>query len=329
MKTNAEFPVYKIGSVDFLKAYWVTMRPYLLFLSGITGIAGVSFAPGVSMVRALCIGTAAFLSYGFGQALTDCFQIDTDRLSSPYRPLTQGLITTGQVLAVSIAGLIGCVSVMALENPLNLLLGILAGAGLATYTPLKRRWWGGPWYNAWIVGVLFLMGYTAGIGGSDFVVPTAFGATLVVVIGGYANFVLSGYFKDIEADRQAGYQTLPVVYGRAVAAWSSDVLALITSTATLVAWIAATPRFDLTLGVAVSAMMVLAALLASCRAQILLHRVRTDHEAHAAIALVVHTYVLALSGITVAARPLWAIPLAGFYCLFVLTLHVRPSREQI
>ena len=31
---------------------------------------------------------------------------------------------------------------------------------------------------------------------------------------GYANFVLAGYFKDIEADRATGYRTFPVVFGR-------------------------------------------------------------------------------------------------------------------
>ena len=47
-----------------------------------------------------------FLGYGFGQALTDCFQTDTDKLSAPYRPLSQGVVSVRNVLAVSLGGLL-------------------------------------------------------------------------------------------------------------------------------------------------------------------------------------------------------------------------------
>jgi 4-hydroxybenzoate polyprenyltransferase len=329
VNTLIESRPYSIGSVRFLKAYLVTMRPYLLFLSGITGVVGLSFAPDVPIVRQLCISVASFLAYGFGQALTDCFQIDTDRISSPYRPLTQGRITPAQVLVVSIAGLIACISIMALCNPLNLLLGTMAGFGLATYTPFKRRWWGGPWYNAWIVGVLFLMGFTAGSRSGNSVLSPALGWTLIVVVAGYANFVLSGYFKDIEADRQSHYHTLPVVFGRAVASWTSDGLALIAATGIWLARTTIDPSLDLNFANVVSWMMILAAIATSVRAQFALHRVRTDAEAHTPIGLVVHTYILGLAGIAAAAHPAWAATLIGFYGLFVVTLNARPSRSQI
>ena len=39
------------------------------------------------------------------------------------------------------------------------------------------------------------------------------GAALLAVFFGYANFVLAGYFKDVDADRATGYHTLPVVFG--------------------------------------------------------------------------------------------------------------------
>src|SRR5512136_2953220 len=95
---------HRLLSTDFLAAYLTTMRPYLLFVSGITGIAGMSLVPGVMGPAAIAIFIATFLSYGFGQALTDCFQIDTDSLSAPYRPLTQGFIGRRHVLLVSIVG---------------------------------------------------------------------------------------------------------------------------------------------------------------------------------------------------------------------------------
>ena len=145
---------------------------------------------------------------------TDCFQTDTDSISSPYRPLTQGRISKTQVLAISIIGLVLCISVFAVYNPVNLLLGILSGFGLATYTYFKGTFWGGPFYGASIVGVLFLMAYLCG---SDIVTfrgnhKLIYG--LSTVFWGYANFVLVGYFKDVEADRETGYNTFAVVFGR-------------------------------------------------------------------------------------------------------------------
>ena len=107
------------------------MRPYLLFVSGVTGICGMSYIDELSLSKSILIFLASFLSYGFGQALTDCFQTDTDSISSPYRPLTQGRISKTQVLIVSIIGLVLCISVFTFYNPVNLLLGILSGVGLS------------------------------------------------------------------------------------------------------------------------------------------------------------------------------------------------------
>src|SRR5436309_1691746 len=132
---------YGTFSGKFLKAYVVTMRPYLLFVSGITGLAGMSFIPDISLGRFALLFTACFLSYGFGQALTDCFQVDTDSISSPYRPLTQNTISRAQVLIVSVIGLIFCIFIFSMEHHVNLLFGTISGIGLATYTPFKRRWW--------------------------------------------------------------------------------------------------------------------------------------------------------------------------------------------
>ena len=81
-----------ILSFAFARDYAVTMRPHLLFVSGITGITGLALAPPLPFAATALLCVAFFLSYGFGQALTDCFQLDTDALSSPYRPLVRGTI---------------------------------------------------------------------------------------------------------------------------------------------------------------------------------------------------------------------------------------------
>ena len=120
METLLNNHPYRTLSTDFAKDYFITMRPYLLFVSGVTGICGMSFIDELSVSKAILIFLASFLSYGFGQALTDCFQTDTDSISSPYRPLTQGRISKSPVLAVSITGLILFISIFAIYNPVNL-----------------------------------------------------------------------------------------------------------------------------------------------------------------------------------------------------------------
>jgi 4-hydroxybenzoate polyprenyltransferase len=321
MNMGTERIYLKTLSVPFLRAYVVTMRPYLMFVSGITGLVGMAFNVHVSMSAFTLRFAASFLSYGFGQALTDCFQIDTDSISSPYRPLTQGMISKIQTFLVSAVGLTFCIAIFAAGNVSNLLLGAAAGVGLATYTLFKRQWWGGPFYNAWIVTDLCSMAFLSG--GESFLrlASPSMIRVLVCVLFAYANFVLSGYFKDIEADRATGYNTLPVVFGKKVSAIISDVLAAVavcfaflcvSETGLLAGWIVFLPAAGLSLF-----------------AQVQLHLVSTDNEAHRAIVPVVHAYILLLSSVVVSQKPEWGGFLCLFYAAFIAVLAARPAANQI
>ena len=62
---------YPFFSLKFVKAYIITMRPYLMFVSGITGIVGMSFSNEINLTKAFLIFFASFLSYGFGQNSRD------------------------------------------------------------------------------------------------------------------------------------------------------------------------------------------------------------------------------------------------------------------
>ncbi len=282
---------YKLFSIGFLKAYLITMRPYLLFVSGITGIVGMSLGPGIISIKIILVFLASFLSYGFGQALTDCFQIDTDTLSSPYRPLIQGLISRENVLIVSIIGLVFCISIFGYYNPLNLLLGTLAGIGLYTYTYFKKKWWSGPFYNSWIVAVLFLIAFIIHKPIWSEINLAVLIYTLCAVFFGYANFVLTGYFKDISADRKTGYNTLPVVSGRNVAAFVSDLFALLTIATSILAIVSSNIDFTNRISFLIVLFFGLGSFL-TIISQFRLHHVKTDEEAFAAISPVVHSYIL-------------------------------------
>ncbi len=330
-------PVYP-RTLAFARDYFLTMRPYLLFVSGITGLAGLAFAPGVSLPSFVLLFAACFLSYGFGQALTDCSQLDTDALSAPYRPLVRGTIRVRDVAVVSLCGLAAVGVTLIWHNRWNVFPVTLAIVGLATYTPLKRRWWGGPFYNAAIVGLLFLIGYLSGIGEGVWPGPgrmpairpglsAAFWPTAGVVFFGYANFVLSGYFKDVAADRASGYRTLPVAFGRRLAARVSDAFAAAAVVAAVLA-VAMTRAPDPAV-VPFVGLALVSGVAAAAVGQRRLHRVRRDADAHRAIEPVVHSYLLFLAAITALHQPLWAPFLAAFYGVFALAIRVRPERVQI
>ena len=321
---------YPLLSLKFIKAYVLTMRPYLMFVSGITGVLGMSFAGEMSLLKTLIIFKVTFLSYGFGQALTDCFQIDTDSLSSPYRPLTQGIVDKNHFLFVSAIGLLYCIAVLSYYNPLNLALGVVAGFGLATYTTFKRKWWAGPFYNSWIVVVLFLMAYLAGTGRTHFDFSNLiFSAAVLTVFFGYANFVLTGYFKDVEADRATNYNTLPVKFGRSISSIVSDIFGTAASVSVFVTIFSLV--LDTFLYVIILKALVFAygGIAATIYTQLNLHSVNTDRDAHRAIVPCVHSYILLLSSLAVIKKPDWFFPLIIFYLLYLAVLKIRPAKEQI
>jgi len=310
----------------FWRDYAVTMRPYLLFVSGITGIAGLALAPGESAWALATLALVFFLSYGFGQALTDCFQLDTDSLSAPYRPLVRGAIRRNDVLVVSLAGLTLSSIVIGAQAPAALPLCALTVVGLATYTWFKRRWWGGPLWNAWILALVLLIGYVTA-GGRAFTGAPLLGA-LAAALFGYANFVLVGYYKDIPADRATGYRTFPVAFGLRRSHMVSDVFVAgaFAGAAVAIAALGMARGFG---HVVAGLAFAVAALAAGAVAQVRTHAVTRDRDAYRAIGPGVHAYILLMAAAAAAARPSWAVGLAVFYAGFVATLRRRPMAEQI
>lgn len=306
------------------------MRPYLMFVSGATTIVGMSFSTELEISKAIFIFFAGFLSYGFGQAFTDCFQIDTDSISSPYRPLTQGVVNRNYFLVISSIGLLFCISVFAFYNPINILLGAASGFGLVTYTDFKRKWWAGPFYNAWIVLVLFTMSYLAAQGNVYFDFSNSiFLVACLTVFFGYANFVLTGYFKDISADKATNYNTLPVKYGRKIASIVSDVFSGIVTISLFVLIITLALDSVPFTNLIIASVFIYVGMGMSIATQICLHAVTSDKEAFRAIAPCVHSYILTLSGLAVLNKPEWFAVLLLFYFFYLLTLKLRPAKDQI
>jgi len=199
--------MHRFPRAGFWPRYLITVRPWLCLVSGSAGLVGLALAPNIGTLKRALGGILFLGTYGLGQALTDTTQTDTDALSAPERPLPRGELHVGDVRRVSLAGLTVFAIVFGWMNPWTLLVSGVAVIGAVTYAPLKRRWWGGPPWNSWIVAFLVWIGVL--VGGGDPVtalsrpgVLAAMGSTFF----GYAVFVLIGYLKDVDSDRQTGYQ---------------------------------------------------------------------------------------------------------------------------
>jgi len=321
--TDSSYPVYSHG---FWRAYVIHLRPYLMFISGIAGLTGMALTENTDPVGIwhILVFGAFFFSYGLGQALTDCFQMDTDRLSSPYRPLSKGLVTPRAVGIVSLLGLLAVGGILIRANIWNLPLVLFSIVGLTTYSGVKRYWFSGPFYNAWIVMLLPIMGYLSlsDVGLPDLLdQPIVFYSVLGLSFFSYANFVLMGYLKDITADRQTGYRTFPVVFGWSATVWVGDIFAA-----------AAIGFAGYSLFLAGGSLAAyLAGSLIAVAGQVSAHTVRDKTEVNAAfaIAATVRAFILLHISVLLGYWEEAVIPAFLFYMAFEFALWKRPESSQI
>ena len=320
--TNKPYPVL---SFAFWKAYLIQCRPYLFFVSGAAGLSGMALAweSETPVWRFWPAFIPFFLGYGLGQALTDTFQTDTDRISAPYRPLSQGILTIRAVRWVSLSGLFLCAASLVFLNGWNAVLTGLTILGLATYSFVKKNYWfGGPPHNAWVVALLPATGILALSGrGLSVLNYLATLSLLLLTFISYANFVLMGYLKDITADRQTGYRTFPVLFGWNATVWVGDLLAAASiglafgltghSTPGLVFW-------------ALGSLLALAGQLHAHFTPI-----KTERAARFPIEATVRSFILWQLAIVVSCVPAWLISLVLFYIAFEVFLYLRPERGQI
>ncbi len=315
---------YSIYSLKFWKAYLVQMRPYLLFVSSIAGTTGIAMTSQENnlTLKTILISIVFFLGYGFGQALTDCFQTDTDKLSAPYRPLSKGIISIKATLTISIFGLCTSAIVLFLLSPVSFMLSLLAVFGLATYSIVKRKYWmAGPFYNAWIVALLPIMGYCT-------IVPTSisyffihFYKYIAISFFSYSSFVLIGYLKDIDADRATGYKTFPVVCG-----WNKTVLLgdLFMIIILLLFWTRKEMNeIEIFVGILATFILILGQFKGH------LSKSKNVFDALIPILSTLRSFVLFHIAIVLHFQPKWMLPMLLFYLLFEITLYSRPSRYQV
>ena len=313
-------------SWKFWKSVFIHLRPYLLFVSGVAGLSGMAIAPAesISLTVFLMAFIPFFLGYGFGQALTDCFQIDTDTISAPYRPLSRREISPKALGTVSLTALILISLSVIWLNYYNLIFGVLSIAGLATYTYFKKNFWfAGPFYNGWIVTLLPVMGFLAVTGAKpgELINKTMIFQALLTFFA-YANFVVIGYLKDISADRATNYKTFPVVFGwnKTVLAGDFNVLCSIVFSYLLLAgeWNTGFIVFILASIIAIAG-------------QLFGHLTKRKEESNAVfpISATVRSFILWHLAVVLHFRPGWLAFCIVFYACFELVLYFRPEKGQI
>lgn len=336
MNTSNEF--YSIFSFNFYRCYFIHMRPYLLFVSAIGGLSGMAIAENINpsgfsfWAAFFCF----FLAYGFGQALTDCFQMDTDAISSPYRPLVLKQISPKTTMAVSFIGLILIATTLLILNTSNLILLILSVFGLATYTYFKKNfWWAGPFYNGGIVMLLPFLGiisFDKSISFSNFSTllqnPPLVTLALMTLFS-YANFVLMGYLKDISADKATNYHTFPVVFGWDKTVWVGDLFAFLSSVFALRLIILNGHTSSNLWAIIFFIVATIIALAGQLHAHFTSNK--SEHNSSFAIAATVRSYLLWHISAIASVRPSWewALTLFIFYIFFEVVLLIRPSKVQI
>lgn len=265
-----------------------------------------------------------FLGYGFGQALTDCFQIDTDSISAPYRPLVKGEVSPLAVGIVSTLGLCIISVIIIYLNPYNTAWCVLTFTGLVTYTYFKKNFWfAGPLYNGWIVMLLPVIGFMAVEKGNYSILKDPHLWLLCgLSLFSYANFVLIGYLKDITADKKTGYRTFPVVFGWSKTVWAGDILVILS----MFFCYYLVGHHDL-----LAFIIFLISSLLGISGQIKAHVMRVKVESNASYPIIsaVRAFLLWHLAVTVHFRPGWLIFGILYYSLFEAILYFRPAREQI
>lgn len=158
------FPSHSTRPVPhpLLHAFRFTLNPSLMFVSGITAVAGASQVSEIAPTTALVIAGAAFLSYGFGQALTGISNFDNGKEAGEPTDLYQTALLPALIISISLTGICFCIAAFSWYAPIAMLPGFLIILGIGIYLRIKSRWWGGPMYNSGFLVLLVWMGYLAG-----------------------------------------------------------------------------------------------------------------------------------------------------------------------
>ncbi len=282
---------------------------YFAFGAG-AALAGSAAVPTAS--GSLRVALAAFVAgggWGVGQLINDLLDRDTDAVNAPGRPLADGRLPAGPVMAVTLfSGLVLLGALLAIHPAAWMLapaaVVLLVGYNKAKGLPvLGNIVHGGIAATAGGLGVLGALppgddSMLAALEGLGEALPM-----LAAILTIDAWFILANYEKDRPGDRAAGYRTLPMLIG--VRASALVRAAVVMALALGIAGFHLAPGLSGKVALGIAAALGLLSVIPSLR-------LGTDEAALRAYRLAVHASFIAMLGL--------AAPVLGSLGLVIATI---------
>lgn len=208
---TAKLAKAKVSYLGQISDYMRLLRLWNGLIAGLAVLLGAVVATGWSEVQDIWLGlllgiliVAMFM--GAGNALNDYFDVETDRIAHPERPLVRGTISKKAAKATIIVLFAACVVVAVFLNVIAFAVVVLAMAGMIVYElKLKQSGLAGNLMISVLVGGLFMFGGAI-----------AEGPDRTLILASLAGLATLGreIVKDIEDVRgDATRKTLPKMIG--------------------------------------------------------------------------------------------------------------------
>jgi geranylgeranylglycerol-phosphate geranylgeranyltransferase len=150
-----------------------------------------------------CISATALI-------LNDCFDIETDRVNAPGRPLPSGAVTKGEAIILSVVvALTGFLFALMISPAVLAVVVAVWFAGFLYNWRFKRTGFAGNLFVAFSVGMTFIFGGIVAGNAFEVVVWYLALTTFLVDLGEE----IAADSLDVEGDRKSGSRSLAVVHG--------------------------------------------------------------------------------------------------------------------
>ena len=202
---------------NFLFHYLRSMRLYYCFVSGATTFAGVAFYHilyghpwGWRDAVTILFG---FSAWGINQIFNDYFDLESDKINAPYRPMAAGKLNIPLALTLSTLLMVLLAAGSFLISHVMLYAALAGGVLNLLYSKLKKV----PFLNCLVYALSLSCcawyGF-AGACGGDHARALSVGARIITCIMVPMHFFMCSlsYYKDKEGDRAAGVYTLQNIF---------------------------------------------------------------------------------------------------------------------
>jgi geranylgeranylglycerol-phosphate geranylgeranyltransferase len=200
-----------LGYIELLRPKNCLMAVFAVFIGSLLVLRFETLAPDMIslwMPTAYAI-SAAFLITGAGNAINDYFDVETDKLNRPKRPIPSGRVSRNSSLAFSVILFIAGILISALTNFLTFGIAIANSLLLVVYSwSLQHKTFFGNFTVAYLTGSTFLFG---GAAVGNISLPLLFGLLAGLTI--FSREIVKD-LEDIEGDRKAFIEKQSVVKKR-------------------------------------------------------------------------------------------------------------------